>query len=148
VSTPFVVVRLLGPTDVAVLERVADGVFDNPIDEALAREFVDDPRHHLAVAISEDQVVVGMASAVHYIHPDKAAQLFINEVGVAKSHQRQGIGSRLVSELLALGRRLGCTEAWVATEPDNKAARSLYEKAGGQQDSTLFVMYTFPLLKP
>jgi len=148
VSTPSVVVRLLGPTDVAVLERVADDVFDNPIDEKLAREFISDPRHHLVVAISEDQVVVGMASAVHYVHPDKPAQLFINEVGVAESHQGQGVGSRLMSELLALGRRLGCTEAWVATEPDNKAARSLYEKAGGQQHSSPFVMYTFPLLKP
>ena len=141
-------VRLLGPTDVAVLERVADGVFDNPIDETLAREFIGDPRHHLVVAISEDQVVVGMASAVHYVHPDKPAQLFINEVGVAEAYQGQGVGSRLMSELLALGRRLGCTEAWVATEPDNKAARRLYEKAGGQQDSSPFVMYTFPLLKP
>ena len=148
VSTSSVVVRLLGPTDVAVLERVADDVFDNPIDEKLAREFISDPRHHLVVAISEDQVVVGMASAVHYVHPDKPAQLFINEVGVAEAYQGQGVGSRLMSELLALGRRLGCTEAWVATEPDNKAARRLYEKAGGQQDSSPFVMYTFPLLKP
>ena len=82
------------------------------------------------------------------VHPDKPAQLFINEVGVAEAYQGQGVGSRLISELLALGRRLGCTEAWVATEPDNKAARRLYEKAGGQQDSSPFVMYTFPLLKP
>lgn len=140
-----VVIRILGATDAAVLERISDDVFDNPVDANLTLEFLKDPRHHLATAISENQIVVGMASAVHYIHPDKPAQLFINEVGVAESHQGQGIGSQLLAELLALGRRLGCTEAWVATEPDNKAARNLYEKAGGQQDSVPFVMYTFPL---
>ena len=74
-SAPSITVRLLGPTDAAILERVAADVFDKPVDGALAREFLDDPRHHLAVAIDADGVVVGMASAVHYIHPDKAAQL-------------------------------------------------------------------------
>jgi len=143
-SAATITVRLLGPTDAAVLERVAADVFDKPVDGALAREFLDDPRHHLAVAIDAEGVVVGMASAVHYIHPDKAAQLFINEVGVAPTHQGLGIGRRLMSELLALGRSLDCTEAWVATEPGNQAARALYEKAGGQEDDVPFVMYTFP----
>ena len=44
-------VRLLGPGDAAVLDRVVEGVFDNPIDPRWRAEFFADPRHDLAVAI-------------------------------------------------------------------------------------------------
>lgn len=81
-------VRILGPTDATVLDDVADGVFDHPLRDELVQEFLDDPRHHLAVAVDEG-CVVGMASAVHYIHPDKPAELWVNEVGVAESVRGQ-----------------------------------------------------------
>jgi hypothetical protein len=75
-------IRHLGPDDEQVLRHVAAGVFDHDVDPALASEFLRDPRHHLVVAI-EDGSVVGFASGVHYVHPDKPAELWINEVGVA-----------------------------------------------------------------
>jgi len=61
-------VRLLGPGDAAVLDRVVEGVFDNPIDPRWRAEFLADPRHHLAVAIDGD-LVVGMASTVRMHGP-------------------------------------------------------------------------------
>ena len=70
-------IRLLGPGESAVLDRVADCVFDNPVDPRWAAEFFADPRHHLAVAL-DGGVVIGMASAVHYVHPDKPPQLWVN----------------------------------------------------------------------
>ena len=135
-------VRLLGSSDVGVLDRVADGVFDNPVDPRWAGQFFGDPRHHLVVAI-DDGVVVGMASAVDYVHPDKAPQLFINEVAVASTHRQRGIAARMLAELLSLGRALGCTEAWVGTEHDNTPARRLYESGGGVAEP--FVLYLFRL---
>lgn len=146
-NTDTITVKLLGPGDADLFERVAPDAFDNAVNPKLVREFLDDPRHHIAVALDGDHIV-GMASAVHYVHPDKAAQLFINEVGVAASHHRKGIGARLMEALLAHGRALGCIEAWVATEPDNTAARALYTRAGGVEDPTPFIMYTFPLGAP
>jgi len=140
-----ITVKLLGTEDELVFDRVAEDVFDDPINPQLVREFLNDPRHHIAVAIDSDQVLVGMASGVHYIHPDKPAQLFINEVGVSPIYQGRGIGSKLIETLLLHARQLKCTEAWVATEPSNKAARALYKRFGGQQNHDLFVMYTFPL---
>ena len=137
-------IRILHAGDASLLERVADDVFDLPLDAALSAEFLRDPRHHLAVAIDGD-VLVGMASAVHYVHPDKRPQLFINEVGVASSHQGLGIGRRLLDALLDRGRSLGCSEAWVLTDENNSIARRLYAGAGGQANSEPAIMYTFPL---
>src|SRR5262249_55004507 len=138
-------IRILGSADVAVLDDVAPNVFDGAVRPDLAKEFLADPRHHLAVATSDSGRVVGMASGVHYIHPDKRPQLFINEVAVSPAFQAQGIGKQLVAALLARGRELGCTEAWVGTEPDNFAAHALYTSSGGLRAATPFVMFLFPL---
>ena len=135
-------IRLLGPADLPLLDRVAADVFDGPVSARWAAAFLADARHHLLVAL-DDGLVVGMATAVDYVHPDKAPQLWVNEVGVAPTHRRRGIGRQLLTALLAHGRALGCTEAWLGTEPDNLPARRLYESAGSVAES--FVLYAFPL---
>ncbi|HEX5438839.1 MAG TPA: GNAT family N-acetyltransferase [Gemmatimonadaceae bacterium] len=139
-------VRLLGANDEPVLRRVAPSVFDAPVDPRWSAEFLADPRHHLAVALDAEEVV-GMASAIHYVHPDKAPQLWINEVGVAPTHRGRGIGRRLMELLLEHARTLGCTEAWVLTDdPGNRAAHALYASVGGEPTPEGSVaMYTFPL---
>jgi aminoglycoside 6'-N-acetyltransferase I len=139
----MITVRILGPQEADILAHVADEVFDNPVDPAITAEFLADPRHHLAVAI-DGEIVVGMASAVHYVHPDKPADLWVNEVAVTPTHHRRGIGRRLVQELLARGRELGCTQAWVLTDQGNTAARGLYAAAGGAE-TTGVVMVEFDL---
>ncbi len=127
-----------------MLDTVAPDVFDDPIDARAAREFLADPRHRLTVAI-DDGVVVGFVSAVIYVHPDKPApELWINEVGVAPSHQGRGIARRLLASTLEDARASGCREAWVLTDRVNQAAMRLYE-AGGGQASEGHVMFTFRL---
>jgi ribosomal protein S18 acetylase RimI-like enzyme len=134
--------RLLTTSDAEVLLQVADEVFDHPVDPHWTALFLADARHHMIVAL-EDGWVVGMVSAVDYLHPDKAPQLWINELGVAPSHRRRGIGRRLLDAMLEHGRALGCTEAWLGTEETNVAARGLYERAGSAPER--FVLYSFLL---
>jgi len=136
-------IRILRPDEGSVLENVAPEVFDHAVDPRLAAEFLADPRHHLVVALDGGRVV-GMASGVHYVHPDKQPELWINEVGVAPSHQGQGAGTGLVRALCAHGQALGCAEAWVLTDPENTTARRMYASAGGEE-SPPQVMVTFRL---
>ena len=135
-------VRVLGAHEADVLTNVAAEVFDNPIDPRWCAEFFADPRHHLAVAIDGD-LVVGMASGVHNVNPDKAPQLFINEVGVTPTHAGQGLGRKLVLTLVEHGQRIGCNEAWVLTSPTNEAAKRMYRAAGSVADEELSVMFTY-----
>ena len=137
-------IRILEAGDEAVLANVAPGVFDNDVDPGLTREFLSDARHHLAVALDGGSVV-GFASAVDYVHPDKPRELWINEVGVAPSHQRQGLGRQLLRAMLDLGGRLGCRDAWVLTSPANGPAVRLYEAAGGTDLADAPMMFTFRL---
>lgn len=126
-------IRMPGSDERGLLDDVAPDVFDHPVDPSWAAEFLADARHHLAVAL-EGERVVGMASAVHYLHPDKAPELWINEIAVTPSLQGRGVGKALLSALLARGRALGCTEAWVLTDEVNAAARRLYASAGGVEE--------------
>lgn len=137
-------IRVLAPHEGALLARVAADVFDGPIEEQWATEFLADARHHIAIAL-DDGLVVGMATGVHYVHPDKPAELWINEVGVAPTHEGRGIGRRMLGALLDHAAALGCTEAWVLTEQSNVAARRMYMGAGGLEVTERPVMFTFAL---
>lgn len=141
---PTVTIRLLGPDDASVLGHVAPDVFDNAVDPRWTAEFFADPRHHLAVA-QDGSLVVGMASALHYVHPDKPPELYINEVSVAPTYRNQGIGRRLLKALFTHGRTLGCAEAWLGTERNNTAALRLYAAAGGEEDPEDTVIVWFDL---
>lgn len=142
--SPAITIHLLGPEDAPVLDRVAPGVFDGAVDARWTAEFLNDPRHHLAVALGGGQVV-GMASALHYVHPDKPPELYVNEVGVAPTHRDQGIGRGLLRALFTHGRTLGCTEAWLGTERTNMAARRMVAAVGGEEEAEDTVIVWFDL---
>ena len=137
-----IVVRMLTAGDAPVLEWVAEGVFDAPVRPAFARAFLAEPGHRIAVALDAD-TVVGMATAVRYLHPDKRPELWINEVGVAPGFRGRGIGGRLVDVMLEEARAMGCREAWVLADPDNGAATRLYESRQGRGSTV--TMYAWPV---
>lgn len=86
------------------------------------------------IAALDGGTIVGFASAVVYVHPDKERpELWINEVGVAESHHRRGIGRRLLLEAAAEARTAGCSVVWVQTEADNGPARALYRACGAEE---------------
>lgn len=139
-----VTVRILQPSDAGLVVGAAPGVFDHAPQIPLTTEFLGDPWHHLIAAIDEGQLV-GFISAMHYVHPNKPAELWINEVGVAPARQGKGIGREMLEAMLAHGRTLGCVNAWVLTEKENTAAMRLYASAGGVEAKRPAVMFEFDL---
>jgi ribosomal protein S18 acetylase RimI-like enzyme len=143
-------IRILHSGDEALLIDAAPEVFDNPVDPERTREFLADPRHHIAVAI-DNGLVVGFASGVHYIHPDKAPELWINEVALAPTHRHRGLGKAVLQALLEVGQANHCSVAWVLTYRDNPAAMALYASLGGIEGADAsgpndaLLGYSFPL---
>ncbi len=90
-------------------------------------------------------VVVGMASAFEYFHPDKPSQMFVNEVGVTPAHQRRGIGCKLVEALLATARMRGCVFAWLGTSPDNIPGQACFASVPGVAKPQTFLLYEWDL---
>ena len=137
-----VILRKATLKDVASLEAVGDHLFDYPIKKNRAVEFLEDPRHHLIIALIQDKVI-GMISAIHYVHPDKDPMLFIIEAGVIDEFQNQGIGRTLVQEMVKYGKQMGCQDIWLGTEKANIQARKAYSAAGGQEENEPFILINF-----
>lgn len=135
-------IRRASTDDLGALEQVGDALFDHPIRPDRAVEFLNDPRHHLFLAL-DGRNVVGMASGFHYVHPDKEPALFINEVGVLEAYQGQGIGKTLVRAIWSYAKKIGCKEAWVGTESSNTIAQKCYKGAGGVADEDPFILFEF-----
>lgn len=133
-------IRLLKRGEEDVLSRVAPDVFDLPVQPDLVREYLAQDHLHLIVALDGD-LVVGMASAVTYFHPDKPREFFFNELGVDDGYLRRGIGSRLVEAMFELARTLGHEVVWLGTELDNDAANGLYRAMKGRLE--VMNIYTF-----
>jgi ribosomal protein S18 acetylase RimI-like enzyme len=138
-------IRRLEAGDDALVMQVADNVFDEPVRPDRLAAYLSQSGHFMVVAIV-DGVVVGQCAAVIHRHPDKVTELYIDEVGVSPAFQRQGIAREMLDAMFEIGRENGCEEAWVGTEPDNVAARALYESRkephGPAED---FVMYVHRL---
>jgi aminoglycoside 6'-N-acetyltransferase I len=135
--------KLLSLADASVLLDVADDVFDEPLVPQRILAYLADTTNLMVVAIDGNTVVGQCASVIHR-HPDKATELYLDNLGVAPSHQRRGIARELVARMFAAGRERGCTEAWVGTEPDNDAANALY-RALGAEPVEAFNMYVYRL---
>jgi aminoglycoside 3-N-acetyltransferase I len=65
--------------------------------------------------------------------------LFVYEIEVDEAYRRQGIATRLLTELQ---RAAPAAASFVLTETDNDAANTLYESLGGERSEA--VMWDFP----
>jgi len=128
--------------DLELFDHIADGVFDDAIVPERLRRYLAEPGHLMILAV-DDGVVVGQCAAVVHRHPDKVTELYVDELGTATTHQRQGIGRRMIDAMFEWGRELGCEESWLGTELDNVAANALYRAIDGTSDTMVY--YEFKL---
>jgi aminoglycoside 3-N-acetyltransferase I len=119
-------IRRLGPGDEDVIRALAD-------DEAQTALLADD--RTIFVAAFDGETPVGFAFG--YVLPRRHGRptiFFVYEIDVDERHRRQGIGRRLLEELLS-----GQEEAFVLTDAENEAAMALYASVGGTRvDSVMW----------
>ena len=108
-------IRRLGAGDMALLGRVAEDVFDEPVRPDRLAAYLAEPGHHLIVAMVDGEVV-GQCAAVVHRHPDKVTELYIDEVGVAPAFQRQASRENCSMRCSRSARR-SAARSWVGTEP-------------------------------
>ncbi len=93
---------------------------------ASLRDFLSDPERFYLLAYIDGHI----AGAVHGYalhHPAGVRYLYIDEVDTMEAYRRRGVARLMMAEAFAIGRELGCSDAWLGTEHDNKAAKALYE---------------------
>jgi GNAT superfamily N-acetyltransferase len=127
-------IKRITAADAALFDNIAPAVFDEPIHPERLLAYLADPNTMMVLAF-DGALVVGQCAGVIHRHPDKTTELYVDEVGTASTHLRQGIATAMLNALFAWGRELGCTEAWLGTELDNVEANGLYAKVRGKGDT-------------
>ncbi|MFI9589621.1 ribosomal protein S18-alanine N-acetyltransferase [Nonomuraea sp. NPDC052265] len=84
-------------------------------------ELADMPRsRHYVVALADDEIVAYAGIAV------AADQADVQTIAVLEKHQGTGIGSAMLTELLAEARRRGAREIFLEVRADNPRAQAVY----------------------
>jgi len=130
-------VVLVGVDNRDILDRVADEVFDADLRVAALNKFLSHQWSALIVCL-KDSVVVGQVRGCVHFQPDDDPELYIDNLGVAPGHHRQGIATALVQALFQWSTQYHCTSYWVATELDNESARAFYQSLDARSDSMTY----------
>lgn len=129
-------IRRLTADDASLFAHIAPDVFDEPIELPRVEAYLRAPQHLMVLALEGD-LVVGQCAAVLHHHPEKPTELYVDEVGTASTHRRQGIGRAMLDAMFQWGREQGCKEAWLGTELENDAANALYRGYRPAEDEAI-----------
>jgi GNAT superfamily N-acetyltransferase len=120
---------------IRALARVMDVV--SPVDDAYVREYVASPGSGILVADDAGQVVGLLSYSVRPSLVHAGRSCVIEELVVDQTAQRQGIGARLVEDLLRRAAGWGCIEVSVSTLAGQRGAIEFYKARGFSDDAVL-----------
>ncbi len=135
-------IRRLGQTDQALAQQAVEllklgSKLPEPdfLGKLLSRE------DSLLLVATDQAEPIGFLIAYALPRIDRpASMMLLYEIEVAESHQRRGIGRRLVQGFLDWCQQEKAAMAWCLTERDNDAARQLYASLGGEESDIGDVM--------
>ena len=138
-------IKRLGANDGAQAEEAVRSFKKASRSAGSLEVFLRNPANYLLVGEAED-AVVGFLMAYRLERADReAGQMFVYEVDVAADWRRQGLGTALLGEIVALARAEGMFEVFVLTSRRNVAARRLYARTGGKVEDDSAVLFVYPL---
>lgn len=106
--------------------------------------FVADPGSFALGAYVDDEPA-GLAWGVHMRTPSGRLTTYLHQLDVLERHRRRGVGTALVRESMALGRRAGATKFWLSTGAHNETAQALYASLAGDRKPLGDVNYWWDL---
>jgi ribosomal-protein-alanine N-acetyltransferase len=132
---------LKSPDDVDAVLSIEHASFSNPwTREMYLSELENRGVAFLYLARDAAGPVVGFCSVWRLLD-----ELHINNLAVAPSHRRQGVGGALLTHVLGEGLRLGAARSTLEVRRSNEEARRLYERFGFVVAGVRRDYYTHPV---
>jgi len=120
-----------GPAIAEMIQELAAASGEvSPVTAAYAEDYLR-VAHSQVLLAEEAGQPVGLLT--HSVRPNlyhAGPSAMIEELVVRAGQRGRGVGSALITELLARLVQMGCTEASVTVMPDNEAAQRLYRRHG------------------
>jgi ribosomal protein S18 acetylase RimI-like enzyme len=139
-----VVVRVLGPGDVATLRALSSlfgKAFDDratyegrPPDDEYLQRLLASENFVVIVASRDSQVVGGLAGYVLPKFEQARSEFYLYDLAVDEGARRQGIATALIEELRSLAAQRGIYVIFVQADYGDDPAVALYTKLGTRED--------------
>lgn len=137
-------IKCLGPDDTGLMLKMLKlfgDVFEDPKTYTGAVPNIEYQRsllgseHFIAMVAIQGEAVVGALAAYELIKFEQCRkEIYIYDLAVASAYRRQGIATKLISELQKLASHRGAYVIFVQADLTDKAAISLYTKLGARED--------------
>jgi ribosomal protein S18 acetylase RimI-like enzyme len=144
----LITVRVAMIEDVAVVAPLFDAYrqfYAQPPDLELARHFLEERlrgSESIIILAEQDRVPAGFAQLYPSFSSTRAARIYVlNDLYVAPSYRRSGVGRLLLQEAVRHAGRLGAVRLALSTAHSNLPAQGLYESLGWKLDEQ-FRTYT------
>jgi len=135
--------QILGKGDVELLKRllkVFGEAFSDietyqgavPSDQYL-QSLLSDPHFIVVVALSEGEVVGGLAAYELKKFEQERSEIYIYDLAVAESHRRKGVATELIKQLKTVGRDRGAYVIYVQADSPDAPAIALYNSLGTKE---------------
>src|ERR1700735_5336933 len=122
-------IRRLIPEDVKIGVAAIQKIKRAPTTTEVIASFLKRPDQYFIVAIEDDQPV-GFALAYELERIDRShPMVFLYEMEVVESHQRQGVATMMIELLKKICRKRGVFKMFVIAAASNHAALQLYDSA-------------------
>lgn len=103
-------------------------------DEAI-HEMIDSPNHHLFVAHTTDDTIVGMVLVMLYRIP-YVKKAYLEDLSVDSAHRGMGIGTKLLEHAVTFAGENGAAYIDFTSKPERISGNQLYEKLGFEKRET------------
>ena len=140
-------IKKLTPTDLHLAKsiiavwQVENGI-DAPMpdDEYLADLLAKDS-FHFYVAMQDELIIGGLTAYEMPMYTEQVTEMFLYEIDVVESYQRQGVATMLIDALkqTCLSKRI--KTIYVGTESNNEPAKKLYKATGGAFEEIAWFVY-------
>ena len=122
------------------LNRVNDQLHEGRVGTIKDLQALLNDQNLTVVVVKDGTKIVGMAS-LYVLQKLGKRGGYIEDVVVDSAYRGQGLGEKLVREVLAIAREKKANSVYLTSRPIHEAAHNLYRKVGfGVKETTVFTM--------
>lgn len=128
-------IRKLEKNDFDQVIEIWTNSFSKNFDKPINPNYLSDP-NSITIVMSEENIVIGVAT-LHIIKKLTRILGLIEDVAVSENYRGQGIGKKLVKELIKIGNEKNCDKIVLSSSEKNS---KFYEKIGFQKNELQMVI--------
>lgn len=105
-------------------------------DDKYLKEFLSNPTHFILATIQNNSVVGGLVGYELKKFERKRSEIYIYDLAVSPSHQRQGVATNLINQLKVTAKKRGIATIFLQADKIDQPALAFYRSLCSKEEET------------